>query len=555
MIASWMIYIVLVSAAVTIAAAIVESALRATRMPARLLWVAAICFPVVAAIASARLRQPAQTRDAFLPASELSRGLMWRDQVRDSISHFVLRPLSIAVSPNSRLAMLDSTLLTLWLTSCVLTLGVFGGAAVRLRRIRSAAEVREIDGVRVFITSSTGPLVVGVLHPRILIPRWVLELDRSQRQLVVAHEQEHLRAHDPALLAFSAFAVGLTPWNPFAWYMLRRLGQAIELDCDRRVLAERPDMHAYAALLLSVASRSRTTLLPLAGLAASTSSLEQRFRSMTINPPRNRGYRLISAVAVAALLLVATAMIPRPIREAQPNVSTIPGQTGARATGRIKVVSASKVSTYKVYGTGGTFSDAKTARNRRAGEPLAARADTLTQAVGGSHTAGDVFDIDVTNGDIHFVSQDSSSIHIEGAMSGASPATWLSGTGRHIVIDRGGAGVHTGDSGQYPDPATTTFFEFQVDTPVVLRESMKPRYPAALKRSGISGEVWAQYVVDTTGRVDMRTFKVLKSPGLEFTAAVKAVLPTWRLDPAIRQGKKVKQLVEQSFVFSPPPHA
>jgi TonB family protein len=394
-----------------------------------------------------------------------------------------------------------------------------------------------------------------VLHPQILIPRWQLDLDRSQRQLVVAHEQEHLRARDPALLAFSALAVGLTPWNPFAWYMLRRLGQAIELDCDRRVLAERPDMHAYTALLLSVASRRQTTLLPQAGLAASTSSLEQRFRSMTINPTSNRGYRLISAVAVAALLLVATAMIPRPIREAQRNASTIQGQAGPRATGRIKVVSVSRASTYKVYGTGGTFSDASTARNRRAGAPLPARADTLTQAVGDSHTAGDVFDIDVTNGDIHFASQDSSSIHIEGAMSGASPATWLSGTGRHIVIDRGGAGVHSGDSGQYPDPATTTFFEFQVDTPVVLREGMKPRYPAALKKAGISGEVWAQFVVDTTGRVDMRTFKALKSSGLEFTAAVKAVLPTWRLDPAIRQGKKVKQVVQQSFVFSRPPHA
>ena len=550
-----MIYFGLVSAAVTIAAAIVESALRATHVPARLLWVAAVCFPVVATIASARLVQSAQDRHLVTPASELSRGLTWRDQVRDSLTRFVPRPLSIAVSPNSRLAMLDSTLLALWITGCLLTFGVFGGAAVRLRRIRSAAEVRNIDGVLVSVTPSTGPLVVGVLHPQILIPRWVLELDRSERQLVVAHEQEHLRARDPAMLAFSALAVGLTPWNPFAWYMLRRVRQAIELDCDRRVLAERPDMRAYAALLLSVASRSQTNFVPVVGMSASTSSLEERFRSMTTSPTRTRGYRLISAVAVAALLLVATAMIPRPIREAQRNVSTIQGQAGPRATGRIKVVSVSRVSTYKVYGTGGTFSDANTARTRRAGEPLPARADTLTQAVGDSHTAGDVFDIDVTNGDIHFVSQDSSSIHIEGAMSGASPAIWLSTTDRHIVIDRGGAAVHGVDSGQYPDPATTTFFEFQVDKPAALRKSMKPQYPAALKRAGISGEVWAQFVVDTTGRVDMRTFKALKSSGLEFTAAVKAVLPTWRLDPAIRQGKKVKQFVEQSFVFSPPPHA
>lgn len=103
------------------------------------------------------------------------------------------------------------------------------------------------------------------------------------------------------------------------------------------------------------------------------------------------------------------------------------------------------------------------------------------------------------------------------------------------------------------DPATTTFFEYQVDQPVILRESVHPQYPAALKAAGIGGEVWAQYVVDETGRIDMRTFKVLKSPDPQFTAAVKAALPTWRLDPAIRQGKKVKQLVQQSFGFGLPP--
>ena len=55
MIASWMIYIVLVGAAVTVAAAVVENALRATRLPARALWVAGICFPVVVAIVSVLL--------------------------------------------------------------------------------------------------------------------------------------------------------------------------------------------------------------------------------------------------------------------------------------------------------------------------------------------------------------------------------------------------------------------------------------------------------------------------------------------------------------------
>lgn len=71
-----------------------------------------------------------------------------------------------------------------------------------------------------------------------------------------------------------------------------------------------------------------------------------------------------------------------------------------------------------------------------------------------------------------------------------------------------------------------------------------------MKGSGIGGEVLAQYVVDKTGRVDMRTFKALESPGPEFTAAVKAALPTWRFDAAVVGGTKVAQLVQQVFEFT-----
>jgi TonB family protein len=110
-------------------------------------------------------------------------------------------------------------------------------------------------------------------------------------------------------------------------------------------------------------------------------------------------------------------------------------------------------------------------------------------------------------------------------------------------------------SAQSLDPATTTFFEFQVDKPVVAREALHLRYPAAMKGSGISGELWAQFVVDENGRVDIRTFKTLKSPGPEFTAAVKAALSTWQFEPASVGGQRVKQLVQQAFIFRLPPDA
>jgi hypothetical protein len=542
MIASWMIYIMLVSATVVIAAGIVESALRATRIPTRLVWVVAICFPIVATVVGARIAEPGQSRSVIQSASGLPDGISARDEFVNPVSRLA-SPLSMPVSLSSRLAILDLPLITLWLSSFLLTLGLFGGAAVRLRRIGSAAEVGDIDGVRVSMTADTGPLVVGVLHPKILIPKWVLELDRSEQQLVIAHEREHLRGRDPALLALSALVVALTPWNPFAWYMLRRLGRAVELDCDRRVITVRPDVRAYTGLLLSVASRNQATLLPLAGLAASTSSLEERFRSMTTNPTRHRGYRLISAATVVVLLLTATAMMPRPVRGTQSNEDALLTQSGERALGRVKVSSEAAV-TYKVYSTGGTVVATRGS--------VRAKTDTLTGSLHGG-SDNEVLSIDVTDGAIHLVSQDNSPIHIEGAMFGASTATWLSATGRHIVVDKGGGGVHSGDPQSQASLASNTFFEFQVDTPVVVRQSVAPKYPDALKASGLSAQVQVQFVVDRTGRVDMGTFKVLKSSGPEFTEAVRAVLPMWKLDPAIVQGTKVAQLVQQAFFCASPP--
>ena len=64
------------------------------------------------------------------------------------------------------------------------------------------------------------------------------------------------------------------------------------------------------------------------------------------------------------------------------------------------------------------------------------------------------------------------------------------------------------------------------------------------------GTVLAQFVVDTTGRAEMNTFKVLKSDNDLFSNAVKNALQRMRFLPAEVGGRKVKQLVQQPFQFS-----
>lgn len=98
--------------------------------------------------------------------------------------------------------------------------------------------------------------------------------------------------------------------------------------------------------------------------------------------------------------------------------------------------------------------------------------------------------------------------------------------------------------------ANQTYYEFQVEKPVAqIPGTGAPRYPDALRSSGVEGEVQAQFVVNEEGKADVSTFKVLKATNDLFANAVRSALPNMRFYAAEVGGKKVKQLVQQSFQF------
>lgn len=120
--------------------------------------------------------------------------------------------------------------------------------------------------------------------------------------------------------------------------------------------------------------------------------------------------------------------------------------------------------------------------------------------------------------------------------------------------DFSGKGVAGGKaSGVGNGPPVNTdqpYFEFQVEKPAQsLPNNPSPRYPDILRQGGVEGRVIAQFTVDTTGRAEMNSFKVIESSHDLFTAAVRNVLPNMRFIPAEVGGRKVRQLVQQPFVF------
>lgn len=86
-------------------------------------------------------------------------------------------------------------------------------------------------------------------------------------------------------------------------------------------------------------------------------------------------------------------------------------------------------------------------------------------------------------------------------------------------------------------------------------DSAAPIYPANLLELKIEGGAYVQFVVDTTGMPDTTSFRVISATHPEFAQSVRDALPGMRFRPAILHSKRVRQLVEQPFMFKIVPAA
>ncbi len=102
-----------------------------------------------------------------------------------------------------------------------------------------------------------------------------------------------------------------------------------------------------------------------------------------------------------------------------------------------------------------------------------------------------------------------------------------------------------------PEVALDSVFSIlDVDSQVVrYASSAAPDYPPSLLKAGIEGAVESEFVVDTTGIVDLTSVRILFATDPAFTRSVQDALYEMRFRPAIRGTQKVRQLVHQRFTF------
>lgn len=299
-----MAYAALLSACFAAAAAALEPICRALRAPTRWAWVWALALTLVAT--GAVMLLPSEAPEEVVVATAAAEVSL------------------VAAGPSAPAAVLGHAgweragfaAAVIWGAASLLLLLALVAGAWRLRRERRQAGRSHVQGHFVLLTDGVGPAVAGVTDPVALIPRWVLELDDVSQRLLLAHEMEHVRARDSAVLVFGAVMAALLPWNPLVWWMLRRLRLAVEVDCDQRVLAGEAGVRRYAELLLMTARMpSEHARALVAGLGENESDLERRIVAMTESAQPSLRPMLSRApgpALLAAALIFAACETPRP---------------------------------------------------------------------------------------------------------------------------------------------------------------------------------------------------------------------------------------------------
>jgi len=292
---SWMLYSIVVSLLMGLAALALERSAQIRQRPARWLWatcmVASLAIPFIPSKVSVQL--PETTHAERATSSEI---LTPPQTTAIELSRFTLPIIGTDQTPLSNRV---STLLdwTWRMASMALALVILA-SGVHLSWRRRRWDRGHMAGSAVYISEDSGPAVVGFLRPHIVVPRWLTELSPGEQELVIAHERSHLGAHDTQLLTIAVCLLACMPWNPVLWWQLRRLRLAIEIDCDARVLSLGYPVARYSETLIAVGQRQSASYAMTMASYGSKSFLEQRIHNMLRKKAR---HARVSALALASL--------------------------------------------------------------------------------------------------------------------------------------------------------------------------------------------------------------------------------------------------------------
>lgn len=241
---------------------------------------------------------------AALVGNEVAKGAGLNLQITDSerISNGVSGNVSEAESSGriSRLFRSVEFPMLIWYAGVLLFLLYY--AVSRLHMERKIKYARKIPGYeKVYEWEDDFPAcVIGVWRPRIYVPH---ALKKEQLEVIVRHENTHIKRGDYILLVLYFLALALNWYNPLCWVVYFMARSDMEMACDEQALryCSREERQNYARILVQLSSADAADKFPLVSFA------KRDIKRRVLNIGKNYKYKKITYVLVGAAAIVITA--------------------------------------------------------------------------------------------------------------------------------------------------------------------------------------------------------------------------------------------------------
>ena len=157
-----------------------------------------------------------------------------------------------------------------------------------------------------------GPLVHGLLHPRILVSKEFLRKDPEVQEMVFRHELAHLGRFDIVSRALLELGAILFWFHPLVHLLFRQYDRAVEMACDDAVLQDGVPSARYGEMLVAEAGETR-------GGRRMVKEVRQRLLSVlrgdkrraSPTPRTTVGFATLSAAALSPFAMVGFSPYPK----------------------------------------------------------------------------------------------------------------------------------------------------------------------------------------------------------------------------------------------------
>ena len=168
--------------------------------------------------------------------------------------------------------------------------------------VRAASALTHADALFCISSDVSGPVMLGIFRPVVLLPNSFLSLDDEAQCGIAAHELLHVQRKDWLVTLLEEITGALMWFNPAVWWLLSQTRLAREQLVDAEAVRLTSAREPYIQALLSIA-RARPTLdLAPAPLFLRRRHLTQRMHSL-LKDVSVSGFRLLSSYASIALIL------------------------------------------------------------------------------------------------------------------------------------------------------------------------------------------------------------------------------------------------------------